>query len=346
MRISTCALILLACSAASAVEITPVHLEGLLQPQVAVGTDGSVQVVGVTPDDGGSDVVYCRRGADGTFSALRTVNDQPKSATCIGTIRGARLALGRGGIPHVAWNGRDGKAFWYSRDFAPARNLLATGDGVDGGGAVAADGAGRVAIVFHHQAGAAKDEGRQVASVTSDDDGVTLSAARPMTLPAVGVCGCCSLAADLDGTGRIELLFRNAAKGSRDLWFVGGDGRSRVLGPWTVQSCPMSSAAIVHHGTATYFAWEQQGQVWWCQAGRTAVSAGLGKYPALAVDAAGTVIIAWAAGTGWSRGGDVRWQAYGADGATIGPAGTQTGLPAWGAPAVVADAPGRFTVLW
>lgn len=346
MRTSALALFLLACSAASAVEITPVHIDGLLQPQVTVGTDGSVHVVGVTAEEGGSDVVYLRRGPDGGFSAPRIVNDQPKSATCVGTIRGARLALGQNGVPHIAWNGRDGKSFWYSRDFAPARNLLATGDSVDGGGAVAADGTGRIAIVFHHQAGAAGDEGRQIAVVSSTDNGVTLSAPRPVILPAVGVCGCCSLAAGLDAKGRVDLLFRNAAKGSRDLWFVTGDGRGQDLGPWKVQSCPMSSAAILRTGSSTYLAWEQQGQVWWCMAGRKPVSAGLGKYPALAVDSAGTVVVAWAAGTGWNRGGDVRWQAYGADSVAIGAPGTQTGLPAWGAPGVFAEDAGKFTVLW
>lgn len=330
----------------SAVEVIPLHLEGLLQPQVAVGADGSVQVIGVTADDGGSDVVYRRRGPDGSFSAPRIVNDQPKSATCMGTIRGARFALGQDGVAHVAWNGRDAKGYWYSRDFAPARNLLASGDSVDGGGAVAADSTGRVAIVFHHQAGAAGDEGRQVAVVTSMDNGITLSAPRNLTLPAVGVCGCCSLAANLDDQGRVNLLFRNAAKGSRDLWFLSGDGRAHNLGPWTVQSCPMSSAAILRKGSATYLAWEQQGQVWWCVSGRKPVSAGLGKHPAVGVDDSGMVVVAWAAGTGWNRGGDIRWQAYAADGATIGTPGTQTGLPAWGAPAIIAEGAGRFTVLW
>ena len=329
-----------------AAEVTPLHLDGLLQPQVAIGADGSVQVVGVTPDNGGSDVVYRKRGADGVFSAARMVNDQPKAATCIGTIRGARFALGRDGSVQVAWNGRDGKSFWYSRDFAPARNLLMAGDAVDGGGAIAADATGRVVIAYHHQAGATSDEGRRIAAVRSDDDGVTLSAARAVTLPAAGVCGCCSLAAGLDGQGRLELLVRNAAQGSRDMWFVTGDGQAKPIGPWRIAMCPMSTAAIVHAGAATYLAWEQGEQVWWCRVGRAPVALGKGKYPALAVDGAGTVLVAWAVGTGWNRGGSVRWQAYDGNGAVSGAVGNQAGLAAWGAPGVFAEGNERFVVLW
>lgn len=79
-----------------------------------------------------------------TFSLHRgssTVNRNMRPA--LDAIRCARLALGQDGIAHVAWNGRDVKRFWYRSVFAPARNLLASGDSVDGGSAVAADGTGR-----------------------------------------------------------------------------------------------------------------------------------------------------------------------------------------------------------
>lgn len=344
MRTLLC--LLLTAIALPGVEVVPLHLDGLLQPQVAVGADGTVHVVGVTPDAAGSDVVYRRRPPGGAFGAARTVNDQAKSATCIGSIRGARLALGRADSVHVAWNGRDGKAVWYSRDFAPQRNLLPAADGVDGGGALAADAQGRVAVVFHHQAGATDEEGRQVAVVASSDDGVTLAAPRALAMPARGVCGCCSLAAGLDAQGRVEVLVRNAAAGARDIWFLSGGGTGRDLGPWRIAACPLSTAAYLRRGDATYLAWEQQGQVWWCQTGRAPVACGPGKHPALAVDAAGTVLVAWAAGTGWNRGGDVRWQAYDPRGAALGAPGTQPGLPAWGTPAAFVEGPGRFTILY
>ena len=34
------------------------------------------------------------------------------------------------------------------------------------------------------------------------------------------------------------------------------------------------------------------------------------KHPAVAVDAAGNILIAWAAGTGWQKGGSVAWQVF------------------------------------
>ena len=346
MRLSPVLLILSLLPAMPAVEVTAVHLAGLLQPQAVLGADGILRVVGVTAGNDGSDVIYRQRGADGVFSAPRVVNDQPKAATCIGSIRGARLALGRDGIAHIAWNAQDGRGFWYSRDFAPARNLLGANDAVDGGGAITADGTGRLAIVFHHQGGGTGEAGRQVSAVTSDDDGVTLSPTRRLAVPAVGVCGCCSLAAGLDAGGRIELLVRNADDGARDMWWIPGDGQGRKVGPWQVRTCPMSTAAIAHGGSATGIAWEQQGQVWWSRDGKQPVTVGPGKYPALAIDSAGTVVLAWATGTAWNRGGDVHWQAYDAAGAALGAPGVQRGMPAWDTPSVVAEGAGRFTVLW
>ena len=54
----------------------------------------------------GGDLFYVSaKKNETTFSTPLRVNSQPGSAVAIGNIRGAHLALGRNGRPHVAWMG-------------------------------------------------------------------------------------------------------------------------------------------------------------------------------------------------------------------------------------------------
>ena len=87
-----------------------VHLQrapaGALQPQAVMDAQGTLHLVYLKGDPKACDVFYSRRvrGAEGFTPALR-VNSQPGSAVAVGTIRGAQLALGKGGRVHVVWNG-------------------------------------------------------------------------------------------------------------------------------------------------------------------------------------------------------------------------------------------------
>ncbi len=71
------------------------------------------------------------------------------------------------------------------------------------------------------------------------------------------------------------------------------------------------------------------------------------KHPALAVDAKGNVLIAWASGTGWAKGGSIGWQIFDPQLRPIdNTSGKADGLPAWSRPAVVATPRGGFVVLY
>jgi hypothetical protein len=59
------------------------------------------------------------------------------------------------------------------------------------------------------------------------------------------------------------------------------------------------------------------------------------KHPRLAVGKDGTVLLAWAAGTGWNKGGAVGWQLF-VKGAPVGPLEVREDLPVWSFPAVAA----------
>src|SRR5262249_39601803 len=80
--------------------------QGGIQPQAAIDRAGVIHLVYFRGDPAGGDLYYVRREPNARdFSAAIRVNSQPGSAVAIGTIRGAQLALGRGGRVHVAWNG-------------------------------------------------------------------------------------------------------------------------------------------------------------------------------------------------------------------------------------------------
>ena len=49
--------------------------------------------------------IEARGKAPADWSAPVSVNNEPKSAIAMGTIRGAQLAIGKAGTIHVAWNG-------------------------------------------------------------------------------------------------------------------------------------------------------------------------------------------------------------------------------------------------
>src|SRR5947209_4185134 len=82
--------------------------EGGLQPQVAVDGKHVVHLIYLKGDPAHSDIFYIRSTDGGaTWSTPIRVNSGEGSAIALGTVRGAQLALGKGGRVHVAWMGSD-----------------------------------------------------------------------------------------------------------------------------------------------------------------------------------------------------------------------------------------------
>lgn len=353
---------------------------GGIQPDVAVDANGVLHMVYLAGPPAGADIFYTHsRDGGRTFAARVRVNSQPGSAIAMGTIRGAQLALGRDGRVHVVWNGsssaepkppvrggqKPGMPLLYASStrgraaFETQRNVMTATRHLDGGSSVAADNVGNVFIAWHGNAldGAEGEQARRVWLARSPDDGATFAPEVAISPVETGTCGCCGLRLAVSA-GNVHVLYRAATQMiHRDIYALRSSDRGRTftankMDEWEIGACPMSSMAIVP-SVAPMYAWEHDGEVVFRAKGvrsvtptaaDTQVASARRKHPRLAASKDGAVLIAWATGTGWNKGGAVGWQFF-ANGAPLGEIQAREGLPVWSFPAVAAVGD-RFVLLY
>lgn len=248
--------------------------------------------------------------------------------------------------------------------FEPQRNLMTASWALDGGAAIAADASGNVSAVWHgaHAKGAPGEAGRAVFVARSIDHGAHFAAESPLAAADDGACACCGLAAGADSRGVLAILYRRARENiGRDmallLSYPGGRSVTRtILEAWEINACPMTTAAVVADGDMLLVAWETKGQITLARVetktGKIQARVPAGgqpgsqKYPAIAVGPTGRVILTWADGAGWGKGGSAAWQVFDSSLRPIeSAAGSREGLPAWTFPAPYFDGDG-FVVLY
>jgi hypothetical protein len=346
-----------------------------IQPQAVVDAKGVVHLIYFRGAPEHGDVFYVRSEDGGAnFSRPLQVNSRPGSAIAVGNIRGAHLAVGKGGRAHVAWNGSGGKAdgnggMFYARlddkgaAFEPQRNVIQTADGLDGGGSVAADGAGNVYVVWHAaEPGKAGEGNRRVWVARSADEGKTFAAEKAAYDTPTGACGCCGLRAFADRKGTAYVLYRSATERThRDTYLLvsrdkGATFEGDKVHPWSIETCPMSSYGFAEGDGGVLAAWETEGQVYYsgidpATGKRSAPVAAPGaarvrKHPAVAADARGRTILVWTEGMGWNRGGALAWQVFDRDGKPTAEKGRADGVPTWSLVAVFARPDGGFTIVY
>ncbi len=357
------------------VQVTP---DGGIQPQAVVDAGGTLHLIYFKGDAAKGDVFYVRQAAGGGgFSRPIQVNSQPGSVLAVGSVRGATLAVGKSGRPHVAWmgssqagpallNGEKHTPMMYSRmndagaAFEPERNLLTWAPGLDGGGCVAADTRGNVYVAWHAGPPDNKqgEAGRAVFVARSTDEGESFAREFQASPPDLGACGCCGMRAFATDDGKAWFLFRAAAGGvDRDMTLLVGDGRGAnfaavALNQWKLNTCPMSTPALMAMDGGVAATWEGAGQVGFSlvdSAGkvtRTVTPAGSGKrkHPVIARNRDGQVLFAWTENTAWKKGGSFAWQVFDREGKPAGEINTADGVPVWGLVAVVAKPDGEFVL--
>lgn len=354
--------------------------DGGIQPQAVIDARGTVHLVFYVGDPAGGNLYYARLlpGESGFSRAMR-VNAQDGSAIAMGTIRGAQLAVGKNGRIHVAWNGSGrgkivnpsgGSPMLYSRlndagvAFEAERNLMTCTTALDGGGTVAADGAGRVFVAWHGRTSGAPagEDARRFFITRSEDEGQTFATERAAIDRATGACGCCGSRAFVDRSGDVWALYRAATGGiKRDMILLESSDHGtrfvdRVLHPWEINLCPMSSEAFAEGPAGIVAGWESEGKVFFLRIdpdplrftpptaprGRPAGQ----KHPALAVNQIGETILVWAEGTGWARDGALAWQVFDAQNNPTGEKGRiSLGIPVWSLATVVATPDGGFLII-
>lgn len=365
----------------AAVDVRPERVpEAGLQPDAVVDARGRVHLIYLSGDPKSADI-HCvsRDPGRGAWSRPQTVNSEAGAAVAIGSVRGARLALGASGILHVVWNGSSrlpstasGSApLLYSRSkapgegFEPQRALGGRTRHLDGGAAVAADGKGTVWVVWHAAlptppVGGDDETHRAVFLCVSHDEGRSFELPRRIDPPGMGVCACCALDAGIGPDGSGWVLVRGAAgkseRGMQLLTTRSGslDFQWRALDAWSLNQCPLSTARLSRLGGDPVAVWLSEGRI---RLGRLGMAESVrplsepgrkANHPVVVpLQGSDSLLVAWTEGTAWQRGGDLAWRTVGSGASPEdSPIQRLPGVPVWGSLAAWRESDGSVTVLY
>ena len=341
--------------------------EGGIQPQAVADGQGTLHLIYYRGGRQKGNLFYVTRppGEKGWSSPIQ-VNSRDGSANRNEPISRAQLAVDRNGSVHVVWFNMRPAKFWYTRKtrgaarFARQKNLVSRyNEGVETGATVAVDGNGGVFVIWH-AGNQGNEAGRAVYITRSSDGGRTFAAEERVNPDDTGVCACCGLNSMVDDQGAVYVSYRAAgANINRDMTLLKSTDSARsfsseIVHDWRLRACPVSTTALAAGPQGPAVAWETKGQVYFAQV--SALDAAITapgdsgtrqKNPALAINTAGEILLAWAEGSGFRSGGQLLWQIYNAAGeATDARGQLQEMLPDYSTPEVVATGAGRFVIIY
>jgi hypothetical protein len=273
--------------------------DGGLQPQAAIDNKGVLHLIYFKGEPGHGDLFYVTsKDAGQTFSPPIRVNNEPGTAVAAGTIRGGKIALGKGGRVYVGWNGSsksslrgrripnmakdspyNGLPMLFARlndagtKFEDARNVMKLTFGLDGGGDVAADLAGHVYVAWHGKTNgdAENEDGRAAWIACSSDAGRYFTPEHKAWSEPTGACGCCSLSVFAGKDGTVYILYRSAKQTvNRDMYLLESKDEGKTftgkrIDKWNIGACPMTSMAFAEGDGFLDAAWQTKEQVYFAK---------------------------------------------------------------------------------
>jgi hypothetical protein len=280
----------------AATNLTPPTATDYLQPQFAA----SEKLVAVA--FGSPDVVYVAishdRGA--TFSQPRKVADV--AGLNIHNHRGPRVAITPTAIVVTAINGSD-LLTWISSDEGHSWKAGATVNDVpkaarEGLHAMAARPDGLLYAAWLDL----REKGTQLYGAYSTDNGATWSKnVRIYSSPDGTICQCCHPSVAFAPNGELEVMFRNALAGSRDLYIAASDDGGKTFrtpekqgaGTWKLNACPMDGGGIAFNAQGKIVTvWRRENEIYLSPNGGAETPIHEGKNPAIASNANG-IYVAW-----------------------------------------------------
>lgn len=363
------------------VKISRIPYSGI-QPQLQVDASGKLHMIYYIGEVSAGDLFYVNRGYGTTaWSKPIRINDTPKAAVAAGTIRGAHMSIGKGNRIHVSWFGSanvapkppegqhpqaplmvnrmtdDGKGF------EPERNVMTWTRHLDGGGSITADQKGHVYAAWHGR-GDSKIEGemgRTIFLAHSMDEGKTFSKEVKIKGAPAGSCACCGMRAFSHPDGALHIVYRGIQGKIRpmiDLWSIDGGKtfQKTIFDPWEIDACPMSSVTLLPlddkfligseqaghirlnikpMDDSSIIPFSEQSEIW------------NGKHPSMASDPNGNILLTWAEGAGWAKGGKLRWAILNKNASEIASDKGENALeiPVWSFPSAIYFE-GRFQIIY
>ena len=335
-------------------------------PRAVIDSQETVHLVFFQGVISSGDLWHVRRPLKvSSWSQSEKVNSQPHSVVGFGPIDGGQVVIDHRDRLHVVWFQSDPVRIFYTRTnstgtgFEKQRSLWTQEEMVvETSPTVTVGQDGRVLVFWH--AGVGDDASRSMYLATSNNGGAAFEPVRRVSTSTFGACGCCSPAAITDAAGTIYLSYRGASdnvqRGQR-LMTIGKMGETlsdKMIHPWQINGCPVSTTTLSVSLRGTRVAWETQGQVYFADV--TQLNAAVSpqgvarhrrKNPAIATNTQGETLLAWGDGPGLRAGGRLNWQLFNADARPSRAHGSDLGtIPSGSMPTVVAKLDGSFFVIF
>lgn len=272
------------------------------QPQIACGTDGSIDVA-----YGIGDTVFYSRSSDGGESFTPATEAFRCPNLSLGMRRGPRIALA-GTIPVITaiggpqGKGRDGdlQAWRWIPDSGswsgPVNVNDAPASAREGLHGMAAGPDGSVWCTWLDL----RSGKTEIYAACSTDSGATWGANQLVYhSPSGSVCECCHPSITVDAAGKVSILFRNSLGGNRDMYLTTSTDGKRFApakkvgtGAWKLDACPMDGGMLAVDGKERlYTVWRRDKALFLTSGGPKETPLGLGEQPWLAATAKGPIAV-------------------------------------------------------